>query len=205
MRVRLRGASLASTVRSLRPQLPVLVGLGLAAGLGACLVLRPATPGPDAVERGAPGGSPASTLRSLSPDHQGRGALWLLRWTPYPGARSCNVTGDTTPDLAVVHQAVGVSEQELRLPQGRVGADAAAHELLMERRRGAARRANGGLPTFRVEVSRAAGPVLRPGRREHSEAAETERIGRRSDQDTPARALVRARRRSVPGSWLWPE
>ena len=138
------------TGRSLRPHFPVLVGLGLAAGLGAFLVLRPATPGPDAVERGAPGGSPASTLRSLSPDHQGRGAV-VLRWTPYPGARSYNVTV-LTPDLAVVHQAVGVSEQELRLPPGAVGADAAAHELLWNVDAVLPDGRTVGSPTFRVEV-----------------------------------------------------
>jgi len=41
----------------------------------------------------------------------------LLRWSEVPGASSYNVTV-LTPDLVVVHQAVGVSARELRLPEG---------------------------------------------------------------------------------------
>ena len=137
-------------VSSRRPEIPLLIGLGLAAGLGAFLVLRPPAPGVIAVERGGPGGSPASMLRPLSPDHQNRQAL-VLRWSPYPGARSYNVTV-LTPDLTVVHQAVGVAEQELRVPQGAVGGGAAAHELLWNVDAVLPDGRTVGSPTFRVQI-----------------------------------------------------
>lgn len=40
----------------------------------------------------------------------------VLRWSEVPGATSYNVTV-LTPDLVVLHQAVGVSGRELRLPE----------------------------------------------------------------------------------------
>jgi hypothetical protein len=41
----------------------------------------------------------------------------VLRWSEVPGATSYNVTV-LTPDLVVLHQAVGVAGRELRLPDG---------------------------------------------------------------------------------------
>lgn len=76
-------------------------------------VLRPPPPGAPAVERGNGAGT---TLRAESPPVQPANEA-LLRWSEVPGASSYNVTV-LTPDLVVVHQAVGVSARELRLPEG---------------------------------------------------------------------------------------
>jgi len=90
---------------------------------GLWLVLRPAPPGPPAVERG----TAAPAVRAESPALQpARDAV--LRWSPVPGAASYNVTV-LTPDLVVVHQALGLSASELRLPQA-VGERAAGGGLL---------------------------------------------------------------------------
>jgi hypothetical protein len=52
----------------------------------------------------------------------------VLRWSPVPGAATYNVTV-LTPDLVVVHQALGLSASELRPPQA-VGERAAGGGLL---------------------------------------------------------------------------
>ncbi len=76
------------------------------------------------MERGNGG---AVTVRAESPPVQpARDAV--LRWSAVPGASSYNVTV-LTPDLVVVHQAVGIAAHELRLPQG-VGQRAAGGGLL---------------------------------------------------------------------------
>jgi hypothetical protein len=65
------------------------------------------------VERGTGGGV---TVRAESPAVQPAGDA-VLRWSEVPGASSYNVTV-LTPDLAVVHQEVGVAGHTLRLPAG---------------------------------------------------------------------------------------
>ena len=93
-----------------RTLLPLAVS-GMAA-VGLWVVLRPPPPRPMPVERGNRGG----TVRAESPEVQpARDAV--LRWSEVPGASSYTVTV-LTPDLVVVHQAVGVSARELRLPEG---------------------------------------------------------------------------------------
>jgi len=97
-----------------RPALRSLLPLALpalAAAVGFWLTLRPPPPRPPPVERGIGG----ATVRAESPGVQpSRDAV--LRWSEVPGAASYNVTV-LTPDLTVVHQAVGVSARELRLPE----------------------------------------------------------------------------------------
>src|SRR5262245_24264686 len=91
-----------------------LLPLALSA-LAATLVwttLRPSPPGSPGVERGSAG----AVLRAESPPVQPANEA-LLRWSEVPGASSYNVTV-LTPDLVVLHQAVGVSGRELRLPEG---------------------------------------------------------------------------------------
>jgi len=111
-----------------RRELPVLVGLGLAAAAGAFLFLRPAPPGTATVERGMSSAGASEALRALSPDHQRADAV-VLRWAAHPGAGSYNVTV-LTPELQVVHRAVGVSEAELRVPAGALRQTATTRELL---------------------------------------------------------------------------
>ncbi|HZJ52766.1 MAG TPA: hypothetical protein VFD38_01400 [Myxococcaceae bacterium] len=82
------------------------------AAVGVWTMLRPPAPGAPPVERGNGGG----TLRAESPQEQPAGDA-VLRWSEVPGASSYNVTV-LTPDLVVVHQVVGVSARELRLPEG---------------------------------------------------------------------------------------
>lgn len=66
-------------------------------------------------------------MRAESPEVQpARDAM--LRWSEVPGATSYNVTV-LTPNLVVVHQAVGVPGRELQLPEG-VRQRAAVGELL---------------------------------------------------------------------------
>src|SRR4029453_14657141 len=89
-----------------------LAGAALAATL-AWTVLRPSPPGSPAVERGNGAGV---VLRAESPPVPGA-RQGLLRGAEGPGASSYNVTV-LTPDLVVLHQAVGVSARELRLPEG---------------------------------------------------------------------------------------
>jgi hypothetical protein len=97
-----------------RPPLRFLLPLALpalAAAVGVWLALRPPPPRPPPVERGNGG----ATVRAESPGVQpARDAV--LRWSEVPGAASYNVTV-LTPDLTVVHQALGVSARELRLPE----------------------------------------------------------------------------------------
>ncbi len=96
-----------SPLRSLLP----LALPAIAAAVGIWMALRPAPPRPPPVERG----NGAATLRAESPGVQpARDAV--LRWSEVPGATSYNVTV-LTPDLVVLHQAVGVSGRELRLPE----------------------------------------------------------------------------------------
>ena len=93
-------------IRTLLP-----LALSAMAAVGVWVVLRPPPIRPAPVERGN-GGVP--TLRAESPEVQpARDAV--LRWSEVPGASSYNVTV-LTPDLVVVHQAVGVSGREFRLP-----------------------------------------------------------------------------------------
>jgi len=94
------------------------------AAVGLWVVLRPAPPRPAPVERG---NGRAVTVRAESSAVQPAGEA-VLRWSEVPGATSYNVTV-LTPDLVVVHQAVGVAAHELRLPQG-VGQRAAGGGLL---------------------------------------------------------------------------
>ena len=98
--------------------------LSAVAAVGLWVVLRPAPVRPPPVERGT--GSSAA-VRAESPEVQpARDAV--LRWSEVPGASSYNVTV-LTPDLVVVHQAVGVSGREFRLPEA-VRQRAAGSELL---------------------------------------------------------------------------
>jgi hypothetical protein len=92
--------------RSLLP-----LALSAVAAGGLWIALRPTPPGPP-VERG----TSTPTVRAESPAEQpARDAV--LRWSQVPGARSYNVTVLTSPDLVVVHQALGLSASELRLPK----------------------------------------------------------------------------------------
>ena len=136
-----RAASDAGTPASDPPPLRSLVGgapgrprlrtwtllppaLSAVAAVGLWVVLRPAPVHPPPVERGT--GSSAA-VRAESPELQpARDAV--LRWSEVPGASSYNVTV-LTPDLVVVHQAVGVSGREFRLPEA-VRQRAAGSELL---------------------------------------------------------------------------
>ncbi|MGZ6163731.1 MAG: hypothetical protein ACXWLS_10405 [Myxococcaceae bacterium] len=93
-----------------RSFVPLALSAFVAAGLW--VVLRPATPGPPSVERG----TAAPTVQARSPAVQ-PAANAVLRWSEVPGASSYNVTV-LTPDLVVVHQALGLSASELRLPEG---------------------------------------------------------------------------------------
>jgi bacterioferritin-associated ferredoxin len=100
------------------------LALSAMAAVGLWVVLRPPPVRPPPVERGA--GNVAS-VRAESPELQpARNAV--LRWSEVPGASSYNVTV-LTPDLVVVHQAVGLSAREFRLPEA-VGQRAAGTGLL---------------------------------------------------------------------------
>ncbi len=111
-RARLRGRSL----------LPIV--LSAVAAVGLWVMVRPAPPRLPPVERGSGAGT---TVKAESPAVQPAGDA-VLRWSEVPGASSYNVTV-LTPDLVVVHQAVGVSGRELKLPTG-VGQRAAGGGLL---------------------------------------------------------------------------
>ena len=111
-----------------RPRLRTWTLLPLAlsamAAVGLWVVLRPPPVRPPPVERGTGNGA---AVRAESPEVQpARDAV--LRWSEVPGASSYNVTV-LTPDLVVVHQAVGVSGREFRLPEA-VRQRAAGSELL---------------------------------------------------------------------------
>lgn len=100
----------------LRPRSFLPIALSAVAAVGLWFVFRPAPPRMTPVERGT-GGAP--TLNAESPSVQRAGEA-VLRWSEVPGATSYNVTV-LTPDLVVVHQAVGVSGRELKLPGGVAG------------------------------------------------------------------------------------
>jgi hypothetical protein len=121
MRSLLGGAPARPPLRT-RTLLPL--ALSALAAVGVWVVLRPPPVRPPPVERGNGQGS---AVRAESPEVQpARDAV--LRWSEVPGASSYNVTV-LTPDLVVVHQAVGVSGRELQLPEG-VRQRAAGRELL---------------------------------------------------------------------------
>jgi len=94
-----------------RAFLPVALSAMAAVGLWA--VFRPPPPRPPPVERGNAAG-PAVHAESAPVQSAGNA---VLRWSEVPGASSFNVTV-LTPDLVVLHQAVGVSGRELKLPGG---------------------------------------------------------------------------------------
>jgi len=97
-----------------RSFLPIALSAMAAAALWVSF--RPAPPRPTPVERGTGGGP---VVNAESPPVQRAGEA-VLRWSEVPGATSYNVTV-LTPDLVVVHQAVGVSGRELKLPGGVAG------------------------------------------------------------------------------------
>lgn len=104
------GGAAARTPLRTRTLLPL--ALSAMAAVGLWVVLRPPPVRPPPVERGTGMGA---TVRAESPEVQpARDAV--LRWSEVPGASSYNVTV-LTPDLVVVHQAVGVSGREFRLPE----------------------------------------------------------------------------------------
>ena len=97
------------------PRTRTLLPLALSAmaAVGLWVVLRPPPVGPPPVERGS---GNAAAVRAESPDVQLEKDV-VLRWSEVPGATSYNVTV-LTPDLVVLHQAVGVAGRQLRLPEG---------------------------------------------------------------------------------------
>jgi len=106
LRTRVGAVPARSPLRTLLP-----LALSAMAAVGIWLVLRPPPIRPPPVERGN-GNVP--TVHAESPEVQpARDAV--LRWSEVPGASSYNVTV-LTPDLVVVHQAMGVSGREFRLP-----------------------------------------------------------------------------------------
>ena len=88
------------------------LALSAMAAVGLWVVLRPPAIRPPPVERGS---GNASTVRAESAEVQRAGDA-VLRWSEVPGASSYNVT-ILTPDLVVVHQSVGLSGREFRLPE----------------------------------------------------------------------------------------
>jgi len=97
----------------LRTRALLPLALSAMAAVGLWVVLRPPPVHPPPVERGN-GNAPA--VRAESPEVQpARDAR--LRWSEVPGATTYNVTV-LTPDLVVLHQAVGISGRELTLPEG---------------------------------------------------------------------------------------
>jgi hypothetical protein len=117
----LAGAPLHARRWRRRSFMPLAFSAVVAAGLWA--VLRPTTPEPLSVERG----TTAPTVQARSPAVQPAAGA-VLRWSEVPGASSYNVTV-LTPDLVVVHQALGLATSELHLPEG-VARRAAGGELL---------------------------------------------------------------------------
>jgi hypothetical protein len=112
-----------SSTRGFRPRSLLPLVLSAVAAGGLWIALRPPPPVPPPVERGAT----TPTVRAESPAEQ-PAAEAVLRWSAVPGASSYNVTV-LTPDLVVVHQALGLSASELRLPPT-VGERAAGGGLL---------------------------------------------------------------------------
>jgi hypothetical protein len=109
-----------------RPRVKPLVPLTLSAlaAVGIWVTLRPPPPEQVVVERGTAGGP---SLRAISAELQPAQNA-VLRWSEVPGATSYNVTV-LTPDLTVVHHAVGLSSREVRLPDA-VSRPAQGKELL---------------------------------------------------------------------------
>jgi hypothetical protein len=97
----------------LRSRILVPLTLSAMAAVGLWVVLRPPPLHPLPVERGS--GSSAA-VRAESPEVQPAHDA-VLRWSEVPGATSYNVTV-LTPDLVVLHQAVGISGRQLPLPDG---------------------------------------------------------------------------------------
>ena len=87
------------------------LALSAVAAGGLWLAFRPAPVQPPLVERG----NGAETFRAESSPVQPEGDA-VLRWSEVAGATSYNVTV-LTPDLVVVHRAIGVPGRELRLPE----------------------------------------------------------------------------------------
>lgn len=110
MRSLVGGAAARPPLRT-RTLLPL--ALSALAAVAVWIVLRPPPVRPPPVERGNGNGN---AVRAESPEVQPAQDA-VLRWSEVPGASSYNVTV-LTPDLVVVHQAVGVSGRELRLPEG---------------------------------------------------------------------------------------
>ena len=133
-----------------RRELQVLVGLGLAAAVGTFLVLRPAAPETVTVERGMSSAGQNEALRALSPDHQHPDTV-VLRWAAYPGAGSYNVTV-LTPDLQVLHRAVGLGEAEFRVPAGALRKNGPPRELLWNVDAVLPDGHTVGSPTFRIRL-----------------------------------------------------
>ena len=101
-------SSLPLRTRALLP-----LALSAMAAVGLWVALRPPPGHPPPVERGS---GNAAAVRAESPEVQpARDAV--LRWSEVPGATSYNVTV-LTPDLVVLHQAVGISGRALPLPEG---------------------------------------------------------------------------------------
>ena len=96
--------------RPFRRRALVPVAAAALAALGVWVTLRQPPPAAPPVERGTP--TPAVRAESAQ-EQPAREAV--LRWSEVPGASSYNVTV-LTPDLVVVHQAVGVARRELALP-----------------------------------------------------------------------------------------
>jgi hypothetical protein len=99
--------------RPLRTRTLLPLAVSAMAAVGLWVAFRPPLVHPPPVERGS--GNTAA-VRAESPEVQpARDAV--LQWSEVPGATSYNVTV-LTPDLVVLHQAVGVSARQLALPEG---------------------------------------------------------------------------------------
>ncbi|HEY1334724.1 MAG TPA: hypothetical protein VGF31_10750 [Myxococcaceae bacterium] len=103
----------APTRLRLRARTLVPLALSAMAAVGLWVVLRPPPLHPLPVERGS---GNIAAVRAESPEVQ-PAADAMLRWSEVPGATSYNVTL-LTPDLVVLHQAVGISGRQLPLPEG---------------------------------------------------------------------------------------
>jgi hypothetical protein len=97
--------------------------LSAAAAVAAFSLLRPPPAQLPPVERG----TTVPAMRAESPAVQAAPDV-VLRWSSVPGASTYNVTV-LTPELVVVHRALGLSSAELRLPEA-VARKAAGSQLL---------------------------------------------------------------------------